>query len=166
MINSLEYWNELASKFNKLTDMKIEYFWEKANDLNDTIPLELNKLKEKTTDVDKIYKMLDEFNAKLDYIQFEQKMNLLQGSTDINNIKEEKLIQLDKKKEQLAVEQIRKVNELIENINELEVSIKELAKYNEETKPNQLRQWQIISKIDSGNSRQMVLYVQRKRNII
>ena len=166
MINSLECRNELASKFNKLTDMKIEYFWEKANDLNDTIPLELNKLKEKTTDVDKIYKMLDEFNAKLDYIQFEQKMNLLQGSTDINNIKEEKLIQLDKKKEQLAVEQIRKVNELIENINELEVNIKELAKYNEETKPNQLRQWQIISKIDSGNSRQMVLYVQRKRNII
>jgi len=166
MINSLECRNELASKFNKLTDMKIEYFWEKANDLNDTIPLELNKLKEKTTDVDKIYKMLDEFNAKLDYIQFEQKMNLLQGSTDINNIKEEKLIQLDKKKEQLAVEQIRKVNELIENINELEVNIKELAKYNEETKPNQLRQWQIISKIDSGNSKQMVLYVQRKRNII
>ena len=166
MINSLECRNELASKFNKLTDMKIEYFWEKANDLNDTIPLELNKLKEKTTDVDKIYKILDEFNAKLDYIQFEQKMNLLQGSTDINNIKEEKLIQLDKKKEQLAVEQIRKVNELIENINELEVNIKELAKYNEETKPNQLRQWQIISKIDSGNSKQMVLYVQRKRNII
>ena len=166
MINCREYRNELASKFNKLTDMKIEYFWEKANDLNDTIPLELNKSKEKTTDVDKIYKMLDEFNAKLDYIQFEQKMNLLQGSTDINNIKEEKLIQLDKKKEQLAVEQIRKVNELIENINELEVNIKELAKYNEETKPNQLRQWQIISKIDSGNSRQMVLYVQRKRNII
>ena len=113
MINSLECRNELVSKFNKLTDMKIEYFWEKANDLNDTIPLELNILKEKTTDVDKIYKMLDEFNAKLDYIQFEQKMNLLQGSTDINNIKEEKLIQLDKKKEQLAVEQIRKVNELI-----------------------------------------------------
>ena len=66
-------------------------------------------------------------------------MNLVRGSTDINNIKEEKLIQLDKKKEQLAVEQIRKVNELIENINELEVNIKELAKYIEKTKPNQLR---------------------------
>ena len=90
----------------------------------------------------------------------------MRGSTDINNIKKEKLIQLDKKKEQLAVEQIRKVNELIENINELEVNIKELAKYNEETKPNQLRQWQIISKIDSRNSKQMILYVQRKRNII
>ena len=134
--------------------------------MNGTIPLELNKSKEKTTYVDKIYKILDEFNVKLDYLQFEQKMNLVRGSTDINNIKEEKLIQLDKKKEQLAVEQIRKVNELIENINELEVNIKELAKYNEETKPNQLRQWQIISKIDSGNSKQMVLYVQRKRNII
>ena len=48
----------------------------------------------------------------------------MRGSTSINNIKEEKLIQLDKKKEQLAVEQIRKVNELIENINELEVNIK------------------------------------------
>ena len=34
-----------------------------------TIPLELNKLKEKTTYVDKIYKILDEFNVKLDYIQ-------------------------------------------------------------------------------------------------
>ena len=79
MINSLECRNELASKFNKLTDMKIEYFWEKANDLNDTIPLELNKLKEKTTDVDKIYKMLDEFNVKLDYIQLEQKMKLVRG---------------------------------------------------------------------------------------
>ena len=52
-----------------------------------TIPLELNKLKEKTADVDKIYKILDEFNVKLDYIQFEQKMNLVRGS-----------IQLDKKK--------------------------------------------------------------------
>ena len=31
-----------------------------------TIPLELNILKEKTTDVDKIYKILDEFNVKLD----------------------------------------------------------------------------------------------------
>ena len=55
--------------------------------MNGTIPLELNKLKEKTTYVDKIYKILDEFNVKLDYIQFEQKMNLVRG-----------LIQLDKKK--------------------------------------------------------------------
>ena len=31
-----------------------------------TIPLELNILKEKTTDVNKIYKILDEFNVKLD----------------------------------------------------------------------------------------------------
>ena len=62
------------------------------------IPLELNKLIQKTTDVDKIYKMLDEFNVKLDYIQFEQKINLVRGSIGINNIKEEKIIQLDKKK--------------------------------------------------------------------
>ena len=66
MINSLECRNELASKFNKLTDMENEYLREKAKDLNSTIPLELNKLKEKTTDVDKIYKILDEFNVKLD----------------------------------------------------------------------------------------------------
>ena len=78
----------------------------------------MNKLKEKTTYVDKIYKILDEFNAKLDYIQFEQKMNLVRGSTSINNIKEEKLIQLDKKKEQLTEEQNAKVNELIESVNE------------------------------------------------
>ena len=44
-------------------------------------------------------------------------MNLMRGSTSINNIKEEKLIQLDKKKEQLGEEQIEKVSELIENIN-------------------------------------------------
>ena len=50
------------------------------------------------------------FNSK-------QKMNLMRGSTSINNIKEEKLIQLDKKKEQLGEEQIEKVSELIENIN-------------------------------------------------
>ena len=87
MINCHEYRNELASKFNKLTDMDIEYLWEKDKDLDDTVPLELNKLKEKTTYVDKIYKILDEFNVKLDYIQFEQKMNLVRGS-----------IQLDKKK--------------------------------------------------------------------
>ena len=67
--------------------MEIEYLREKAKDLNGTIPLELNKLKEKTTYVDKIYKILDEFNAKLDYIQFEQKMNLVRSK-----------IQLDKKK--------------------------------------------------------------------
>ena len=72
MINCREYRNELASKFNKLTDMEIEYLREKAKDLNGTIPLELNKLKEKAIDVDKIYKILDEFNVKLDYIQFEQ----------------------------------------------------------------------------------------------
>ena len=87
MINCREYRNELASKFNKLTDMEIEYLPEKAKDLNGTIPLELNKLKEKTTYVDKIYKILDEFNVKLDYIQFEQKMNLVRSK-----------IQLDKKK--------------------------------------------------------------------
>ena len=118
MINSLECRNELASKFNKLTDMENEYLREKAKDLNSTIPLELNKSKEKTTYVDKIYKILDEFNVKLDYLQFEQKMNLVRGSTDINNIKEEKLIQLDKKKEQLTEEQNAKVNELIESVNE------------------------------------------------
>ena len=72
MINSREYKNELTLKFNKLTDMEIEYLREKAKDLKGTIPLELNILKEKTTDVDKIYKILDEFNAKIDYIQFEQ----------------------------------------------------------------------------------------------
>ena len=60
---------------------------------------------------------MDKFNVKLDYIQLEQKMNLVRGSTDINNIKKEKLIQLDKKKEQLGEEQIEKVSELIENIN-------------------------------------------------
>ena len=42
--------------------MEIEYLPEKAKNLNGTIPLELNKLKDKTTDVDKIYKILDEFN--------------------------------------------------------------------------------------------------------
>ena len=68
--------------------MENEYLREKAKDLNGNIPLELNKLKDKTTDVDKIYKILDEFNIKIDYIQFEQKMNLMQGSTSINNIKE------------------------------------------------------------------------------
>ena len=66
MINSREYKNELTLKFNKLTDMEIEYLREKAKDLKGTIPLELNILKEKTTDVDKIYKILDEFNVKLD----------------------------------------------------------------------------------------------------
>jgi len=50
----------------------------------------LNKLKEKAFDVDKIYKILDEFNVKLDYIQLEEKYELVRGSTDINNIKEEK----------------------------------------------------------------------------
>ena len=55
--------------------------------MNGTIPLELNKLKEKTTYVNKIYKILDEFNVKLDYIQFEQKKLLVQSK-----------IQLDKKK--------------------------------------------------------------------
>ena len=46
--------------------MEIEHLREKAKDLNGSIPLELNKLKKKTTDVDKIYKILDEFNVKLD----------------------------------------------------------------------------------------------------
>ena len=46
-------------------------------------------------------------------------MNTLRGSTNKNNIKEEKLIHLYKKKEQLAEKQIEKANELIENINEL-----------------------------------------------
>ena len=42
----------------------------------------------------------------------------MRGSTGINNIKEEKLIQLDKKKEQLTEEQNAKVNELTESVNE------------------------------------------------
>ena len=87
----------------------------------------------------------------------------MRGSTSINNIKEEKLIQLDKKKEQLAVEQIRKVNELIENINELEVNIKELAKYNEEIKPNQLRQWKLYQRSTRGiQSRWYYMYKERE----
>ena len=57
-------------------------------------------------------------NSMLNRLQFEQKMNLVRGSTSINNIKEEKLIQLDKKKEQLTEEQNAKVNELIESVNE------------------------------------------------
>ena len=72
MINSREYRFELASKFNKLADMEIDYLREKSFYFNGTIHLELKKLKEKTTDVDKIYKILDEFNVKLDYIQFGQ----------------------------------------------------------------------------------------------
>ena len=52
--------------------MEIEFLREKAKDLNGSIPLELNKLKEKTTNADKIYKILDEFNVKLDYIQSDQ----------------------------------------------------------------------------------------------
>ena len=36
MINCREYRNELASKFNKLADMEIEYLREKAKDLNGT----------------------------------------------------------------------------------------------------------------------------------
>ena len=123
MINCREYRNELASKFNKLADMEIEYLREKAKDLNGTIqtgyaqmaheinrevitindlkevqsyiatiPLELNKLKEKTADVDKIYKILDEFNVKLDYIQCKQMMDLFRCSTRINKTKAERVI--------------------------------------------------------------------------
>ena len=105
-----------------------------------TIPMELNKLKERTVIVDEIYSILDSFNVKLDYIQFEQRMNLMRGPTDIEMIKEEKLIQLDKKKEQLAQEQIEKVNELMENINNLEANIKELAKYNDEKNADKAKQ--------------------------
>ena len=36
MINCREYRNELASKFNKLVDMEIEYLREKVKDLNVT----------------------------------------------------------------------------------------------------------------------------------
>ena len=43
MINSLECRNELASKFNKLTDMEIEYLPEKAKDLNGTIQIRYHK---------------------------------------------------------------------------------------------------------------------------
>jgi len=39
--------------------MEIEHLREKAKDLNVTIPLELNKLKEKTSYADKTYKILD-----------------------------------------------------------------------------------------------------------
>ena len=39
MINSREYRFELASKFNKLAYMEIEYLREKTKDLNDIITL-------------------------------------------------------------------------------------------------------------------------------
>ena len=39
MINCREYRNELASKFNKLADIEIEYLLEKTKDLNDIITL-------------------------------------------------------------------------------------------------------------------------------
>ena len=79
-------------------------------------------------------------------------MNLVRGS-----------IQLDKKKEQLAEEQFEKTNELIENINDLEVNIKELSKYNEETKPNQLRQWKLYQRSIRGiQSRWHYIYKERE----
>ena len=43
MINCREYRNELASKFNRLTDTEIEYLLEKAKDLNGTIQTRYHK---------------------------------------------------------------------------------------------------------------------------
>jgi hypothetical protein len=50
--------HEINREVITLNDLK------EVQSYNKTIPLELNKLKEKTTYVDKIYKILDEFNAK------------------------------------------------------------------------------------------------------
>ena len=72
-------------------------------------------------------------------------------------------IQLDKKKEQLAKEQIEKVNELIKNKNEWEENIKELSKYNEEIKPNQLRQWKLYQRSTRGiQSRWYYMFKERE----
>ena len=139
MINAREYRNELASKFNKLADMEMEYLKEKAKDLNGTIqtgyaqmaheinrevitindlkevqnyiatiPLELNKLKERTVQVEEIYNILDGFNVKLDYIQFEQRMNLMRGPTDINNDQRRKVNTIRKEKRTISPRTNRK----------------------------------------------------------
>ena len=119
---------EITREVNTINDLK------EVQTYIDSIPMEMQKLKEQTIQADEIYQILDSFEVKLDYIQFELKMNLLRGPTDIENTKNEKLIQLEKKKEILSQEQIEKVNELMENINNLDANIKELAKYNTENR--------------------------------
>mgnify|MGYP003300365103 CR=1 FL=1 len=59
-------------------------------------------------------------------------MDLIKGPTEIENTKHDKLIQLEKKKEQLAEDQIKDVEELKDSVKELESNIEELSKYNEE----------------------------------
>ena len=119
---------EITREVNTINDLK------EVQTYIDSIPMEMQKLKDQTVQADELYSILDSFEVKLDYIQFELRMNLMRGPTDIENTKHEKLIQLEKKKELLSQEQIEKVNELIENINNLEANIKELAKYNTESK--------------------------------
>ena len=119
---------EITREVNTINDLK------EVQTYIDSIPMEMQKLKDQTVQADELYNILDSFEVKLDYIQFELRMNLMRGPTDIENTKHEKLIQLEKKKELLSQEQIEKVNELIENINNLDANIKELAKYNTESK--------------------------------
>lgn len=98
----------------------------------DSIPTEIQKLSEQTNQANVVYKILEKFYVKLDYIQFQQKMDLIKGPTDIENTKNDKLNQLTKKKEILAEEQEEDIKQLHSNIKDLEANIFELEHYKEE----------------------------------
>lgn len=90
----------------------------------------MKKLQEKTQQADELYQILDDFTVKLDDMQFEQRMVLIGKPTEVENTKNEKVIQLEKKKEQLAEDQKEQVTELQDNIEGLDKNIKQLAEYN------------------------------------
>ncbi|MCQ2818128.1 MAG: hypothetical protein MJ252_12755 [archaeon] len=127
--------NEFASMIKEITaEVKDINDLKNVQQYIEELPMKLQKTAEQTTVCNELYKILDEFNVKLDYIQFQQKMDLIRGPTDVENTKHDKLIHLEKKKEQLAEEQVADVNALKEEVADLEANIRELSTYKEENK--------------------------------
>jgi dynein heavy chain len=98
------------------------------------IETELQKLKEKTVEVDEINSILDSFNVQIDSIEFEYKLQLIGGPTDIENTRTSTNIILDKKKDQLYEEQIENQNKLIEEVMDLKGNIMNFETYINEEK--------------------------------
>jgi dynein heavy chain, axonemal len=103
------------------------------NDI-ETIEMGIQKLKEKTAEIDEIYGILDGFSVTIDAIEFDYKLQIVAGPTEVENTRRVTNIVLDRKKDKLYEEQIENQNKLIEEVEDLKANVYNFERYIDEEK--------------------------------
>jgi len=100
----------------------------------ETIELGVQKLKEKSAEIDEIYSILDSFNVIIDTIEFDYKLQIIAGPTEVENTKRVTNIILERKKDKLYEEQIENQNKLMEEVEDLKANVYNFERYIDEEK--------------------------------